>query len=130
MAARIRALTCNLEMPLTPALSPEYRGEGEKKSPIHGTPEALMKSYFVQACSVFALVGLLIVGCKKDENQSANSSTASSSTEKKTRKVFKAPQGEPLKFAFIINNPSDFWTYAQAGINKFHGEHPDVNVEM
>ncbi|HWE94145.1 MAG TPA: sugar-binding protein [Tepidisphaeraceae bacterium] len=67
-----------------------------------------------------ALAGAMaLVGCKKEKATAGDSATT---PQTKTRHVFKAPEGKPLKFAFVTNNASDFWKEAEAGLMKYHNE--------
>ncbi len=60
-------------------------------------------------CAAALLSGLLLIGVGACKNQADRPAAGGSPT---------AGGGEKIELAFLINAPSDFWTYAKAGIAK------------
>lgn len=73
-----------------------------------------------------ALLLLPLVGCTSTQSENtatgnaATGNTATSSTE----------GGKQLKFAFVTNNASDYWTVARKGVEKADAELANVSVEF
>ncbi|HZL34822.1 MAG TPA: sugar-binding protein [Tepidisphaeraceae bacterium] len=56
-------------------------------------------------------------GCKR-----TTAGTGGPTSAARTRHVFLAPPGQPLKLAFVSNNASDFWKQAEAGVDAYSKE--------
>lgn len=71
---------------------------------------------------VALLPALMIVaaGCAPGESSGGSNSTSTGGS----------GGGKELKFAFVTNGSSDFWTIARAGVEKADAELPNVTVEF
>lgn len=79
-------------------------------------------------------------GCKREtatgDGGSGGPGAGPASNPNRTRNVVKAPAGQPVKLAFVTNNPSEFWKLAANGVKKYvdeataRGEKVSVDVKM
>ncbi|MEJ7712658.1 MAG: substrate-binding domain-containing protein [Pyrinomonadaceae bacterium] len=68
--------------------------------------------------ALICLISLAISSCTQSSGPSAGQPSAS------------APSGAVKRFAFVTNNPSDFWTIARRGTEKADAELDNVTVEF
>jgi ribose transport system substrate-binding protein len=73
--------------------------------------------------ATIAVSVLVFAGCKKEGGEADAGA--------RERRVHKAPEGTPLKLAFVTNNVSPFWKIASAGVQKYEKESGvQVDIKM
>lgn len=72
-----------------------------------------------------ALAAVAVAGCGAPPpaaTPATEKGDAAAPEGKKQATVHQAPEGEPIKLAFITNNASEFWKIAEKGLQKAQGE--------
>ena len=80
------------------------------------------------------LMAGLLSGCNSSNNATTTASSDNASSDNAASDNAAtgnaAPAGKSLKFAFVTNNASDYWTVARKGVEKADEELPNVSVEV
>ena len=92
--------------------------------------ESVIQASILRRVSVFvAAAGLALTagagGCKRDAGTPGTAGGPASgpaANPNRVRHVVKAPDGQPVRLAFVTNNPSEFWRLAANGVKKYVDE--------
>ncbi len=81
-----------------------------------------MLKYKLSGVALLGAFSLVVIGCGSgDSGGTTGAAGATTGGEK---------GGKHYKFAFVTNNPSDYWTIARKGVEKADAELADVDVEF
>ena len=90
----------------------------------------------VTVAAISSAAAVTAGGCKRDTATTGGPATGSAANPNRVRNVVKAPDGQPVKLAFVTNNPSEFWKLASNGVKKYvdeataRGDKVSVDVKM